>query len=83
VFLIPSEGVEEGGNVEEVGECAISFNFVAKVKGMGKEIDIDIDALIEKDGFGVAPKAALLEPIEKAEEGFEVWESVTAKGDAQ
>lgn len=62
-------------------ECAVSFDFVAEVKGMGKEIDIDIDVLMEKDGFGVAPKAALLEPIEKTEEGFEVWESGSAKGD--
>jgi hypothetical protein len=51
-----------------------------RLSGRG-EIDIDIDPLVEKDGLGFAPKAALLEPTEKAEEGFEVWESGSAKGD--
>jgi hypothetical protein len=72
VFLIPFKGVEEGGNAKEVGECAISFNFVAKVKGIKKDININIDALIKKDSFRVALKAALLKPIKKAEEGFKV-----------
>jgi len=83
VFLIPSEASEENENAEEeegqVEECAVAFDFIAEVKGKGKEIDID--ALMSKDCFEVAPKAALLEPIEKAEEGFEVWESGSAKGD--
>jgi hypothetical protein len=78
VFLIPAEASEE--NEEEVVEqCAPTFDFIAEVKGKGKEIDID--TLMSKDSFVVAPKAALLEPIEKAEEGFEVWESGSAKGD--
>ena len=54
---------------------------ISRLRLSGGEIDIDIDALVEKDGFGFAPKAALLEPIEKAEEGFEMWESGSAKGD--
>lgn len=45
--------------------------------------EIDIDALMQKTEMDVAPTAALLEPIEKPEEGanFEVWESGSAKGD--
>lgn len=72
VFLVPAEASEEE---EQVDECPVTFEFIAEVKGKGKEIDID--ALMTKDGF--APKAKLLEPIEKAEEGFELWESSSAK----
>ena len=66
---------------EDVEAVPMTFNFIAEVKGKGKEIDVDVDALMRKDDFVSAPKAALLEPIEKAEEGFEVWESGSAKGD--
>jgi hypothetical protein len=72
MFLIPFKEVEEGENIKEVGEYTISFNFIAKVKGIRKEINININILIEKDSFRVALKAALLEPVKKAEEGFKV-----------
>jgi hypothetical protein len=78
VFIIPAESDPAEGGEEPV---PMTFDFIAEVKGKGKEIDIDIDALMQKDDFDLAPKAALLEPIQKAEEGFEVWESGSAKGD--
>lgn len=39
----------------------------------------EVEGLMKKDG--PAPKARVLEPIVKAEEGFEVWESGSAHGD--
>lgn len=84
-----AEENEVGVEVDEVEERAqaqvevplsISFDFSAELKGKGKEVDnhhqfdIDIDTLMSRNTFEAAPKAALLQPIEKAEEGFEVWE---------
>lgn len=81
VFLIPAEeeGRDQEGGEEE--KAPIAFDVMADVKGKGKEIDIDIDELMRKDDFEMSKKAALLEPIEKAEDGFEVWESGSSKGD--
>lgn len=73
VFLIPAEASEEEEQQEE--ESHPTLDFIADLKGKGKELDID--TLMSKDG--VAPKAKLLEPIEKAEDGFELWESGSAK----
>jgi hypothetical protein len=73
VFLVAAEGDEEEGD-EQV---PLSFDFVVESKGK----DIDIDVLMQKDDVVVAPQAKLLEPIEKAEEGFELWESSSAKGE--
>lgn len=78
VFLVPSEASAE--DVEEEEPTKATFDFVADVKGKGKEVEIDIDTLMSKDTS--APKAALLEPIEKAEDGFALWESGSDKGDA-
>ena len=74
VFLVAAE--EEG---EEEEQVPVSFDFVADIKGEG----IDIDVLMQKDDIVAAPQAKLLEPIEKAEEGFELWESdhESAKGE--
>lgn len=77
--------VEEEVHVEEpqqvVEEPMIAtFDFISEVKGKGREIDPnDVDALMFKDPDAIAPKAALLEPIEKAEENFDLWESGSAK----
>jgi hypothetical protein len=73
VFLIPAEASEEEEQQQE--ESHPTFDFIADLKGKGKELDID--TLMSKGG--VAPKAKLLEPIEKAEDGFELWESGSAK----
>ncbi len=82
VFLIPSESTGDDDDVKgEQEEGPMAFHFTAEVKGKGKEIDIDIDALMSKDGFEGAPKAAVLQPIEKAEEGFDLWESGSSKDD--
>lgn len=67
VFLVTAEDDEE----EEEEQVPASFNFVADTKGK----DIDIDVLMQKDDMVAAPQAKLLEPIERAEEGFELWES--------
>lgn len=75
VFVIPAESDAadaEGTEAEEAEPVPMTFDFIAEVKGKGTEIDVD--ALMAKDDFVSAPKAVLLEPIEKAEEGFEVWE---------
>jgi len=90
VFLVPSEEDIEAEGEDQVveGQLPMTFDFVAEVKGKGKEvdvnidIDIDIDTLMSKDGE-VSRKAALLEPIEKAEEGFQVWESGSDKGEGE
>lgn len=73
VFLIPAEASE--GEEQQQEESHPTFDFIADLKSKGKELDID--TLMSKDG--VAPKAKLLEPIEKAEDGFELWESGSAK----
>ncbi|KAH8656510.1 hypothetical protein BGZ60DRAFT_417144 [Tricladium varicosporioides] len=80
VFLIPSdiaEGEETEHEEQEQDHIPMTFDFVAEVKGKGPEIDIE--SLMRKDDFTMAPKAVLLEPIEKAEEGFQLWESGSAK----
>lgn len=67
VFIVPGEEEEE-----EEAQVPISFDFTA-----GK----DADELMQRDDFEVGKKAALLEPIEKAEEDFEIFESGSAKGE--
>jgi hypothetical protein len=66
VFLVAAEGEDE-----EEEQVPVSFDFVADAK----DKDIDIDVLMQKDDIVAAPQAKLLEPIERAEEGFELWES--------
>jgi hypothetical protein len=82
VVLIPADPSEE----EESGEqeqppVPTTLGFSAEAKGKGKEIELDVDQLMRTDVFNAGPKAALLEPIEKAEVGFQVWESESANGD--
>lgn len=75
VYIIAPE--EEEGEAE----CQASFDFNPAIDMKGKGKSIDIDELMRKDDFEVAPKAILLQPMEKAEDGFELWESNSAKGD--
>lgn len=88
VFIIASD-VPEEGEAEVKVPVSASFDFSPEidVKGKGKEVhvdvNVDVDELMRKDDGESAPKAALLEPIEKAEEGFEVWESGSAKDDGE
>ena len=82
VFIIATESevVEETEAAGEVGETVpLTFDFIAEVKG--KRNEIDVDSLMAKDDFVVAPKASLLGPIEKAEEGFTIYESGSERGD--
>lgn len=85
VVLVPVDAEStdvESPDVEETQEENIpesTFDFEVQVKGKGKEIDID--ALMRKDDCEVSRGAALLEPIEKAEEGFALWESGSDKGE--
>jgi hypothetical protein len=87
VILVDAEAETTNASEEDSAIPLISttFDFTAEqhadCKGKGKAVNIDVDELMTKDDFDVAPKAALLCPIEKAEEGFEVWESGSAKGD--
>jgi hypothetical protein len=64
-----------------------SFDFVSEVKGKGPVVEeykgLDVEALMRKDDREMAPKASLLEPIERAPEGFEVWESGSAKDEGE
>lgn len=68
---------------------SMTFDFCVeqpKVEQMGKIAshgvsDELVDQLMRKSDWDVAPKAAVPEPLEKAEEGFQVWESGSAKGD--
>jgi len=86
VFLVPSDpdSLEEEENENENGrdceEPIPAFDFAVDVKGKGKAIDIggDIEELMRRKSDD---EAKLLQPIEQAEEGFEVWESGSAKGD--
>ena len=74
VFLVPGESDPTGDEAaRELEQIPTTFDFLAEVKGKGKEVEMDVEGLMAKDHFAVAPQAALLEPIEKAEEGFEVW----------
>ncbi len=78
------EGEGEGEGVSEVqpeSELSVEVEVVAEDKGkeIQVEVEVEVAQLMQKDAFEVAPQAALFEPIEKAEEGFEVWERGRAK----
>ncbi|PVH79598.1 hypothetical protein DL98DRAFT_492661 [Cadophora sp. DSE1049] len=66
---------------------AKTFDFTAEVVGKGKGVEVDVNVCVEglmsRDvNEGVeGGKARLLEPIERVEEGWSVWESGSAKGD--
>lgn len=90
VFVIASDEPveeEESAPVDENSLPAVpmTFDFVAEVKGKGREVpmetvaSLNVEALMQKDDFEIAPKASLLEPLEKAEENFEIWASGSAK----
>jgi hypothetical protein len=75
VFLVPADAAEDEDAAEPEPEPAPA------TFGFGVAASEDVDELMRKCDGDAAPKAALLEPLEKAEEGFEVWESGSAKGD--
>jgi hypothetical protein len=55
-----------------------TFNF-----SIPASISLEVDALMTKSDTEVPAGAKLFEPLEKAEEGFEVWESASAKGEGE
>jgi len=84
VFVIAESDVEDlevEANNPEVPSC-LTFDFSSEVEIKGKGKEVDVDELMRKDDKELAMPAKLLEPIEKAEEGFEVWQdSGSVKGD--
>jgi hypothetical protein len=90
VFIVPGEQEEDDGDsaleqdsehLEEINAAPMGFDFCVEGE-LGVDVSEEVvDALMRKSEWDVAPKAALLEPIEKAEEGFQVWESGSAKGE--
>ncbi|KAI9744201.1 MAG: hypothetical protein M1818_002353 [Claussenomyces sp. TS43310] len=62
-------------------ETAPSFEFTveAPVKGKGRAIDEAVELLMTRSETETPQQAALFSPIERAEDGFEVWESGSAK----
>ncbi|CAG8982012.1 hypothetical protein HYALB_00004881 [Hymenoscyphus albidus] len=99
VFIIaPDETASDSDSapVDENSAPAIPvadlpFDFNSDIKGKGREIpeheampsNLTVDALMAKNDYELAPKAPLLEPIEKAEEGFEIWASSSAKDEGE
>lgn len=77
VVLVVDEDEKDENIVADGGDKELALTVDAPVKKMGK----DVDDLMMKRSDVVAKQAALLEPIEKAEEGFDVWESGSAKDD--
>ena len=59
---------------------AKTFDFTAEVVGKGKGVEVDVNLGVVVEGVE-GGKARLLEPIERVEEGWSVWESGSAKGD--
>ncbi|CAL3970258.1 unnamed protein product [Diplocarpon coronariae] len=76
----PEQGQVQEHVPEDVG-AASTFDLVAEPVRQGKavEADICVEALMAKTGE--ASQAKLLEPVEKVEEGWSVWESGSAQGD--
>ena len=82
VVIVSSEEDDAEGAQAQDSELAVpvTFDFCTESKRYVDVSEEVVDALMRKSEWDVAPKAALLEPLEKAEEGFQVWESGSAKG---
>jgi len=89
VVVVQEEAETDVEDQEEVDvNATCTFDFVAEplpefdVVGKGKGVEgRSVKELMLKDDKEMAPAAAVLCPIEKAEEGWSVWESGSAKGD--
>ncbi|EKD13385.1 uncharacterized protein L3040_002755 [Drepanopeziza brunnea f. sp. 'multigermtubi'] len=83
----PADGSENDGRASTSTSHvpASTFDLAAGAlhKGKGKAIEIDLDVLMAKSAESGAPGARLLEPLEKAEVGWTVWESGSAKADGE
>ncbi|KIM99470.1 hypothetical protein OIDMADRAFT_104515 [Oidiodendron maius Zn] len=86
IVIVPGEEGDDAESAleqdaEPVEIAPMTFDFCVEGK---QDVDVSeemVDALMRKSEWDVAPKAALLDPLEKAEEGFQVWESGSAKGE--
>ncbi|PBP20171.1 hypothetical protein BUE80_DR009028 [Diplocarpon rosae] len=83
VIVAEDEQAQEQDQEEAAHELGVAstFDFTAEAVGKGKgvEVNVCVEALMAKTGE--APQAKLLEPVDKVEEGWSVWESGSAKGD--
>lgn len=81
IFVVLPDEEEQAPEAVEEEQVPMTFDFIAEVKGKGREVDID--ELMRKDDLSYGAKARLLEPCEKPEEGpeFSLWESGSAKGE--
>ncbi|RDW88337.1 hypothetical protein BP6252_00369 [Coleophoma cylindrospora] len=80
VAVVPADVApeEEPEPEQQQAPSVAPFDFSAKVEIPTAVADEEVEALMT---IKAPVEAALLAPIEKAEEGFEVWESGSAKGD--
>ncbi|KAG4421718.1 hypothetical protein IFR04_005094 [Cadophora malorum] len=76
------EQEQEREREQSVGVVGVAktFDFTAEVVGKGKGVEVDVNLGVVVEGVE-GGKARLLEPIERVEEGWSVWESGSAKGD--
>lgn len=87
VVVVAEDGEQEFEQDREreqsVGVVGVAktFDFTAEVVGKGKGVEVDVEGLVGRNEGVEGGKARLLEPIEKVEEGWSVWESGSAKGD--
>lgn len=91
VFVCEDEEYKEEdvevGEVSRTGQQEFAYTVelaAEEVKGKSREMAVDeeaVEALMSRRPDEAAVKAAVLQPLERAEEGFEVWESGSAKGD--
>lgn len=80
---VDAEAEPEAETEEKDARPSFEFTVDAQVKGKGRAIDEAVELLMARSNPEAAKPAALFSPIEKAEEGFEIWESGSAKGESE
>jgi len=83
VALVPAD-VDVIDEETEEETVVPSFDFLPEIQVPEVVCPVDttdVDELMRKDDFEIAGKAALFGGIEKAEEGFAIYESGSEKGD--
>lgn len=81
VVIVPAEEDYEAEQQEQEQDVPSVVPVAPECAVDQKQVSAEVvDALMRKNDWAVAPKAALLEPLEKAEAGFQVWESGSPKG---
>lgn len=72
---------EEETEVED-NSALDDFEFAPRIGSLDKESRADVDALFSEPSEG-SSKAAVLQPIDGTGESFDLWESGSAKDDAE